>query len=118
MGGFSIRDGDSTMLTATYTESEAEQTTSLLFPYRIDQKCADRNADRDANGNLNHSKTGVCQQAVVLHIVRHRSIGIVLREKISVGNCIDQTARCGETSRHLDEDCRMQQCDSKSLAKA
>jgi hypothetical protein len=107
MGSFSIRDRDGTMLTAIRVRLEAEQTTSLLFPYRIDQKCADRYADRDANGNLNHSKTGVCQQAVVLHIIRHRSIGIVLREKISVGNCIDQTARCGETSRHLDEDRRM-----------
>jgi hypothetical protein len=61
MGGFSIRDDDSAMLTATYAKSEAEQTTSLLFAYRIDQECANRYANSDTNGNLNHSKAGICQ---------------------------------------------------------
>jgi hypothetical protein len=105
---FFIRGKNDTAITATSVISEAEQTTSLLLPYRIDQECTDRYADSDANSDLNHSKTSICQQAVVLHIIRHRVVRVMLGEKISVGNCIDQAAGCGKTPRHLNEDCRME----------
>jgi hypothetical protein len=52
---FFIRGKNDTAITATSVISEAEQTTSLLLPYRIDQECTDRYADSDANSDLNHS---------------------------------------------------------------